>query len=201
MVTSVCALPDGHRVVSGSRDSALRVWNVDTGVCERGWVDPSEVSDPSFSFPSLFFNDSKSIHDVRVLSDGRRVVSRSSSLDPAPRVWNVDTGQHEVEIVIPEMYLDGHALAPHPFLDLPSSQVWATHSLVVICQKIGDSIVVPPPKVDDGIFSLSRFLWPLHSTYSWLVRPDSLAPPQVALLPSIPSDQVILLTLSPHQLH
>jgi WD40 repeat protein len=43
IVTTVCALSDGHRVVSGSQDKQLRVWNVDSGVCERVLRGHSEV--------------------------------------------------------------------------------------------------------------------------------------------------------------
>jgi WD40 repeat protein len=43
MVICVVALSDGRRVVSGSYDNTLRVWDVDTGKCWRelkghGWV-------------------------------------------------------------------------------------------------------------------------------------------------------------------
>jgi WD40 repeat protein len=42
-VICVVALSDGRRVVSGSSDNTLRVWDVDTGECVRelqghGWV-------------------------------------------------------------------------------------------------------------------------------------------------------------------
>ena len=41
-VTSLCTLADG-RIVSGSKDNTVRVWNADTGECDRvleghGWV-------------------------------------------------------------------------------------------------------------------------------------------------------------------
>jgi WD40 repeat protein len=35
MLTCVVALSDGRRVVSGSKDNTLRVWNADTGECVR----------------------------------------------------------------------------------------------------------------------------------------------------------------------
>jgi WD40 repeat protein len=35
MVTCVVAMPDSRRVVSGSDDETLRVWDVDTGECVR----------------------------------------------------------------------------------------------------------------------------------------------------------------------
>ena len=33
-VTSVCFSPDGSRIVSGSDDKTVRIWNAVTGACE-----------------------------------------------------------------------------------------------------------------------------------------------------------------------
>jgi WD40 repeat protein len=33
-VTSVCFSPDGTRIVSGSNDKTVRIWNAVTGACE-----------------------------------------------------------------------------------------------------------------------------------------------------------------------
>ena len=33
-VNSVCFSPDGSRIVSGSRDITVRIWNAVTGACE-----------------------------------------------------------------------------------------------------------------------------------------------------------------------
>jgi WD40 repeat protein len=49
-VWSVCALPDGRRVVSGSYDNTVRVWDVETGSCERVWEGHGGVSDLPFFF-------------------------------------------------------------------------------------------------------------------------------------------------------
>jgi WD40 repeat protein len=45
MVTCVVAMPDGRRVVSGSLDNTLRVWDVDTGECVRELKGHGEVSE------------------------------------------------------------------------------------------------------------------------------------------------------------
>jgi WD40 repeat protein len=53
-VTSVCAMPDGRRVVSGSGDETVRVWDVETGSCERVLERHEWVSDlPFFLLPPL----------------------------------------------------------------------------------------------------------------------------------------------------
>ena len=73
-VESVVFSPDGTRIVSGSHDSTVRVWEVDTGrelACLRGHA---------FSVNSVAFSP-----------DGTRLVS--GSLDSTVRVWDVDTGR------------------------------------------------------------------------------------------------------------
>jgi WD40 repeat protein len=44
-VSCVVALSDGQRVVSGSEDKTLRVWDVDTGDCVRELKGHGEVSE------------------------------------------------------------------------------------------------------------------------------------------------------------
>ena len=51
-VTSVVALSDGRRVVSGSEDHTVRVWDVNTGSCERVLEGHSRVSRISLIPPS-----------------------------------------------------------------------------------------------------------------------------------------------------
>jgi hypothetical protein len=81
------------------------------------------------------------------LSDGRRVLSSVYGSDSL-RVWDAETGRECEERStrgFSDIFLDGHTLSADLFLDLPFSQVWAAHSLVVICHKIGDQILIPPP--------------------------------------------------------
>jgi WD40 repeat protein len=49
-VTSVCALPDGRRVVSGSGDKTVRVWHLRTGSCDEVLEGHRDVSDLPFFF-------------------------------------------------------------------------------------------------------------------------------------------------------
>ena len=73
-VTCMCVLPDG-RVVSGSRDHTLRVWDPTTGACERELEGHTE-----------------SVQHMCVLVDGRIV---SGSTDNTLRVWDAATGACE----------------------------------------------------------------------------------------------------------
>jgi WD40 repeat protein len=93
-VSCVCALPDGHRVVSGSHDKTLRVWDVETGSCERvleGHGEESEIK--FFSLDQIFSIFHGIVSCVCVLPDGHRVVSGSDN--NTFRVWNVETGSCE----------------------------------------------------------------------------------------------------------
>jgi WD40 repeat protein len=78
-VTSVAFAQDGSRVVSGSNDKTVRIWNATTGEVEAelkghtGWVT-----------------------SVAFTQDGSRVVSGSN--DKTVRIWNVMTGEVEAEL-------------------------------------------------------------------------------------------------------
>jgi WD40 repeat protein len=84
-ITSLCALSllDGIRIVSGSADQAVSVWNISTGQCDfmlRGHVDTDQLAQHQ-------------ITHVCPLADGFRVVS--GSYDGTLCVWNVSTGECE----------------------------------------------------------------------------------------------------------
>jgi WD40 repeat protein len=70
----VAVLPDG-RVVSGSDDKSLRVWDTASGACER-----------------VLEGHTGSVLSVAVLPDGRVV---SGSFDNTPRVWDAASGACE----------------------------------------------------------------------------------------------------------
>ena len=104
---------DGH-LLSGSADRTARIWNIETGVCERVLQghgeavqysvllrDQSQVCTGSWDKTIRIFNvisgetvrvfcghTDKVVH-VMQLSDGRIC---SSSLDRSIRIWNKDTG-------------------------------------------------------------------------------------------------------------
>jgi WD40 repeat protein len=78
-VRSVAFAQDGSRVVSGSYDKTVRIWNVTTGEVEaelKGHTD--------------------SVMSVAFAQDGSRVVSGSD--DKTVRIWNVTTGEVEAEL-------------------------------------------------------------------------------------------------------
>jgi WD40 repeat protein len=65
--------PDGKKVVSGSYDSTMRVWDITTGQADQTYS--GDITSMAFSL------------------DGKKVVSNCS--DSAVRVWDIATGQAE----------------------------------------------------------------------------------------------------------
>jgi WD40 repeat protein len=78
-VTSVAFSPDGTRIVSGSYDETIRIWDAKTG---------EEVVEPLKGHTSL-------VASVAFTPDGTRIVSGSS--DKTIRVWDAKTGEEVVE--------------------------------------------------------------------------------------------------------
>jgi WD40 repeat protein len=63
-VLCLCALPDGRRVVSGSEGGTLRVWDVETGSCERVLRGHGYVSEISLIFYFFHFRNSLRSSDL-----------------------------------------------------------------------------------------------------------------------------------------
>jgi WD40 repeat protein len=72
--------PDGKKVVSGSGDGAVRLWNIDTGNVIAKWM-----------------GHTGTVHSVCWNKDAGRVVSRSDT-DGTARVWDVESGKTVLEI-------------------------------------------------------------------------------------------------------
>jgi len=83
-IRSVAFSPDGSKIISGSDDKTIRVWDASTGV---------EI------LPPLRGHDSD-INSVAFSPDGSKIISGSD--DRTIRVWDVSTG---VEMLLP---LPGH---------------------------------------------------------------------------------------------
>jgi WD40 repeat protein len=77
-VRSVAFSQDGSRVVSGSYDKTVRIWNVTTGEVEA----------------ELLKGHTDFVRSVEFSQDGSRVVSGSN--DKTVRIWNVTTGNSQL---------------------------------------------------------------------------------------------------------
>jgi WD40 repeat protein len=85
-IVAVCALPDGNRIVSISKDKPPRVWDVNQKICLRELI----VHD---CHPDAI---SENFTSVCALSDGYRVVVGSTN--KILHVWNVNTGRDEGQL-------------------------------------------------------------------------------------------------------
>ncbi|KAE9403162.1 WD40 repeat-like protein [Gymnopus androsaceus JB14] len=73
-VNSVTFSPDGKRIVSGSEDYTVRIWNAETGMI---------IGEP-------LQGHTDSVNSVACSPDGKRIVSGSE--DYTVRIWNAETG-------------------------------------------------------------------------------------------------------------
>ncbi len=73
-MNSVAVSPDGRRIVSGSEDNTVVVWDLETGTPVHRLT-----------------GHQAAVNSVAVSPDGRRIVS--GSVDQTVVVWNLDTGQ------------------------------------------------------------------------------------------------------------
>ena len=79
-VYSMCVSPDGKRIVSGSLDKTVKVWDAITGKALR-----------------TLTGHTKPVLSVCVSQDGTRIVSGSD--DKTVKVWDFETG-HELRTII-----------------------------------------------------------------------------------------------------
>jgi WD40 repeat protein len=91
-VNAVALSSDGRRVVSGSYDKTLRVWDIESGQSLR-----------------TLQGHTSEVNAVALSSDGRRVVS--GSRDHTLRVWDLKDGKELVTFTV-EGNVTGCAVAP-----------------------------------------------------------------------------------------
>src|SRR5262249_47787016 len=78
-VNSVCYSSDGKRIVSGSEDKTVRVWDAHTG---QGLL--------------TFKGHTDEVSSVAISGDGKRIVS--GSVDKEVKVWDAQTGQETLTL-------------------------------------------------------------------------------------------------------
>jgi WD40 repeat protein len=73
-VNSVAYSPNGQRIISGSDDSTIRIWDAETGTA---------IGEPLWAtLPSVL--------SIAYSPNGRRIISGSS--DKTIRIWDAETG-------------------------------------------------------------------------------------------------------------
>jgi WD40 repeat protein len=107
-VTSVALSADGRRLISGSDDTTLRVWDTGSGECLR-----------------VLEGHTSEIKHIAAAADGRRVVSATGHTgdfdevtaqdDTSVRVWDADSGEclhvlkgHATKVALLAISADGH---------------------------------------------------------------------------------------------
>ncbi len=85
-VLCVAITPDGKKIVSGSRDKTIRIWDLETG---------KELK--------VLSGHTDAVYSVAITPNGKQIVSAGSG-DKTVRIWDLDTGQ-QLKV------LEGHAAA------------------------------------------------------------------------------------------
>ena len=101
---AVAVTPDGSRVVAAGGDGMIRIWNLETGELER------DFRADEIDSPHLTVLGGGCVWSVVVTPDGRRIVSGGS--DGAVRVWDLATGQLELEIQAHDGEVNAVAISP-----------------------------------------------------------------------------------------
>ena len=91
-VSSVAVSPDGRRIVSGSYDNTVAVWDLDAGTLIH-----------------QFSGHQRWVNSVAVSPDGRRIVSGSD--DKTVAVWDLETGRRLATLTLDR---SGLSVAWHP---------------------------------------------------------------------------------------
>ncbi|KAG8797552.1 hypothetical protein FRC16_008746, partial [Serendipita sp. 398] len=97
-ITSVAGSPDGRRIISGSEDKTIRIWDTETGA----------------DIGELLGGHTRAVNSVAYSPDGRRIISGSSH--KAIRIWDAETG---AAVGVP---LGGHTRAVNSLVYSPDGR-------------------------------------------------------------------------------
>jgi WD40 repeat protein len=92
-IKSVAWSPDGHKIVTGSRDKTLKIWDVETGKCL-----------------AILFGHTSTVRAVVWSPDGQRILS--GSRDKTLKIWNAITYQEIRTIPASDEWIRAVAWSP-----------------------------------------------------------------------------------------
>ena len=105
-VYTVAVSPDGTRIVSGSTDSTIKVWDLASGACVRTLEGHSDM-----------------VLSVAVSSDGRHIVS--GSYDKTVKIWDARHYRRVPHVLLRSQVQATHALPNGlPLLPLLERRLW-----------------------------------------------------------------------------
>lgn len=121
-VTACAYSPDGHRIISGSSDCTLKIWDAESG------ADLATLSGHSQEVTACAYSP-----------DGKQVVSASK--DRTLKIWNAETGALIITLVGHATWVDGLAYSPDGKRIASASKDFLTSTLKIWDAETGALLV------------------------------------------------------------